>query len=141
MRLRRADFLPDLALPSVGNRGAVPLRPAPGRTTVLVVPDPEACSVCQRYLDDLAALAEEFAVWEARLLIAVRQPATYVLPDFGIPVRDADHLLAGPDLPAVLVADRYGQLWDAVSAGVTHRFPPLRDIAEWLKYLGTLCPE
>ncbi|MCS6954050.1 MAG: hypothetical protein RMK57_15795 [Bryobacterales bacterium] len=141
MKLRRGDFLPDLTLPSIGDRAAVALRPTLGRTTVLFVPDLEGCPPCQRYLDELVALAEEFAVWEARLLVAVRPPLAYRLPHFAIPVQDADERFAGAHLPAVLVADRYGQLWDAVSAGASHRFPPSRDLAEWVKYLATLCPE
>lgn len=139
--LRRGDFLPDIALPSAGGRAPVPLRPAPGRTTVLLVLDRETCPACQRYLDEFASLGDEFAVWDARLLIAVPRSATCVVPAFGIPIWDPERLLAVAEVPAVLVADRYGQLWDVVSAGAAHRFPAAPEIAEWLKYLGTLCPE
>lgn len=139
--LRRGDFLPDIVLPSAGGRAPVPLRPAPGRTAVLLVLDRDTCPACQHYLDELASLGEEFSVWDACLLVAVPHSATYMVPAFGTLIRDPERLLAVTEIPAVFVADRYGQLWDVVCAGPAHRFPPARDIAEWLKYLGTLCPE
>jgi hypothetical protein len=41
----------------------------------------------------------------------------------------------------LLVADRYGQIFHVVAAPVGHVFPSARELTEWLKYLGTLCPE
>lgn len=92
---------------------------AKGRTTVLVKLHSAECEGCRHYLDQLAASAAEFEVWGASLVVA-----------------------PGPsDDAAVIVADQYGQIYDAVYTGGGHQFPAPRQLEEWLKFLGTLCPE
>ena len=71
-----------------------------------------SCGGCEDYLRMLADMDEEFQLWEARLIVL------------------------RADRDRVVVADRYGQVFytdDALTAP--------RQLAEWLKYLGTLCPE
>jgi hypothetical protein len=68
-------------------------------------------------MDQLSASAEEFRIWDARLI--AEEAGT----------------------PSVVVADRYGQIFYVTDAGDGHRFPDAREMEEWLKYLGTLCPE
>jgi hypothetical protein len=41
----------------------------------------------------------------------------------------------------LVVADRYGQIFYVAHAESKHALPPPRELTEWLKYLGTLCPE
>ena len=43
--------------------------------------------------------------------------------------------------PAILVADRYGQVFHLRSAGAEHALAEPRELEEWLKYLATQCPE
>lgn len=45
------------------------------------------------------------------------------------------------DGPVVLVADRYGQLFEILPAGPDHVLVEPRELEEWLKYLATQCPE
>lgn len=45
------------------------------------------------------------------------------------------------DGPVVLVADRYGQIFEIMQAGAEHALPEPRELEEWLKYLATQCPE
>lgn len=71
-----------------------------------------ACSGCGEYLQALADVEEEFRIWEARLIVLHRQS------------------------DRVIVADKFGQVFY-----VEGRLTPPRQLTEWLKYLGTLCPE
>ncbi len=101
------------------------------------------CAGCRGYLDSLSPLAHEFEVWDARLLVIAPGPLreTATPPaQFGKVLSDENGEIADPASASVIVADRYGQIFDAVHAGTSHALPP-REIAEWLKYLGTLCPE
>ena len=136
-----AQFLPDIALPSVPARTPTPLRPNIGRTTVLVSIHAAACQDCRRYLEELAGSSSEFYLWDARLLIVVPGIAAQLRPGFGQVLADEAGQIAAPGQAAVLVADRYGQIFDAVYAGAGHNLPAPRQLEEWLKFLGTLCPE
>ncbi|HXG33448.1 MAG TPA: hypothetical protein VNJ11_08790 [Bryobacteraceae bacterium] len=140
--IRRGDLLPDVALPLIRGGRIEPLRPAFGRTTVLLILHEPFCPSCQHYLDELGELSEEFSIWEGRLLVVAPDTSpAYRCPGFGLPVRDPENRLGTRGMAYFLVADRYGQVWEAAPAGDSHPFPPPREITEWLKYLGTLCPE
>jgi hypothetical protein len=140
--IRRGELLPDVALPLIRSDLAEPLRPVFGRTTVLLLLHGPFCPTCQQYLDELGGLSEEFSVWEGRLLIVVPDTSpAYQCPAFGLRVRDPEGHLAAPGVAYFLVSDRYGQVWASTPAGDPHLFPSPREITEWLKYLGTLCPE
>jgi hypothetical protein len=97
-----------------------------GRTTVLVSTHSAACEGCRQYVDALAPSSAEFEVWDARLVVLTPGPANQV---------------ASPGEAAVIVADRYGHIYDACYTGEGHAFPSPRQLEEWLKFLGTLCPE
>jgi hypothetical protein len=91
-------------------------------------------------VERLAASGREFEDWDARLLVVL--PEAGRLPvAFATVVSDTGGVLAETGSAAVIVADRYGQVFHAYGAGTGHQFPPPREIEEWLKYLGTLCPE
>ncbi len=140
--IRRGDLLPDVALPLIPGGAAEPLRPAFGRATVLLVLHAPFCPSCQHYLDELEPLSGEFSLWEGRLLVVNPEgQLRYRTPAFGLQVRDPESRLTTPGAAYLLVADRYGQVWAVTSAGSSHAFPSPREITEWLKYLGTLCPE
>jgi hypothetical protein len=140
--IRRGDLLPDVALPLISGGAAEPLRPTFGRATVLLVLHAPFCPSCQHYLDQLGPLSGEFLLWEGRLLIVTPDGTpSYRTPAFGLQVRDLGSRLTTPGAACFVVADRYGQVWAVASAGSSHAFPKPREISEWLKYLGTLCPE
>jgi hypothetical protein len=117
MRLRVADFLPD------------PWRSPMGRTTVLVSVHSAGCEGCRKYLEELGPSAAEFEVWDARLAVITPEPDGAATP------------VAPAGEAAVIVADRYGHVYEATYAGEGHAFPAPRQLEEWLKFLGTLCPE
>lgn len=120
------------------------LRESGGQITVLVTLHSSLCPGCRAYLDTLAPLAGEFDAWDGRLLVLV--PGTIAeakrlrLP-YGKALADEREHLASAAFASVTVADRYGQVFHAARAGVAHDLPAVRDLAEWLKFLGTLCPE
>ena len=62
-------------------------------------------------------------------------------PRFGTVLADCAQRVSSPEEAAVIVADRYGQIYEVYRAGTGHEFPAVRQLEEWLKFLGTLCPE
>jgi hypothetical protein len=133
-------FLPDIGLPSAETGVSFALRPASGATTVMVGVHSTACEGCRRYVDGLAASAPEFLAWDARLVIVVPGPGRFHAR-FGTVLADAGRRICSPEDAAVVVADRYGQIFDESHAGGGHGLPEPRQLEEWLKFLGTLCPE
>jgi hypothetical protein len=97
------------------------------------------CRECLEYADSLRALREEFDVWDG-VLFLISPGVDVAVTQFGEAVSDPKHQIADGGA-AVLVADRYGHIFHVHDAGSGHQLPPPREIAEWLKYLGTLCPE
>jgi hypothetical protein len=47
----------------------------------------------------------------------------------------------GLAVPAVVVTDRYGEVWAARPGGEAHRLPGGQDITEWLEFIEIQCPE
>jgi hypothetical protein len=93
------------------------LRSTRGETTVIFQRHRGGCAACDQYLRDLDDIVDEFRVWEARLTTV-----------------ESDHA-------ALIVADRYGQIFHLVPADAQHSLPVPRELTEWIKHLGTLCPE
>ncbi len=54
---------------------------------------------------------------------------------------DERGVIAEAACASVFLADRYGHIYDVVHAGAFHTLLSADELAEWLKYLGTLCPE
>ncbi len=139
-----ASFLPDVELPVAGSRARVPLRPSGLKTTVVFSMHAAGCAGCQEYLDRLAGSAAEFDVWDGRLIVIApggAADAARVRTAFGKVLADEALQVARPGSASVIVADRYGQVFSAAHAAATHDLPGPREIEEWLKFLGTLCPE
>jgi len=139
-----ASIIPYMELPSAPDAAPVHLRESGGKTTVIATLHSARCPGCQQYLGSLARLSPEFDVWDARLLVIVPAPmaeARSLRMPFGKVLSDENECLADPASASVLVIDRYGQIFDAARAGPSHELPSARELEEWLKYLGTLCPE
>jgi hypothetical protein len=137
-------LLPDVNLPLVPNGDPINVRESWGKTTVLVMVHSPDCSRCQHYVDGLAPAADEFKIWDGRLLIVVPaapSEAVRARAPFGQVVADEYARLAAAGSASVIVADRYGQIFYSSYAAASHELPPARDLEEWLKYLGTMCPE
>ena len=92
------------------------LRVSETETNVLLSVHSPECPACREYVAELNTIGNEFRVWDARLSVVV-------------------------DEPAVVIADRYGQVFYNFVAGAGHNFPRTEVVAEALKFIGTLCPE
>lgn len=111
-----------------------------GRTTVLFTLHGAECAGCLQYLEKLAPASGEFDVWDARLLVIVPEARGVPTP-FGKVLADEHGRVADPAWASIVVADRYGHIFHVARAGMAHDLPPVRELEEWLKFLGTLCPE
>jgi peroxiredoxin len=142
--------LPDVKLASAPGGSPTPLRP-PGRVSpVLVLVDGAECEACRAWLGRLAAASADIGEWDGRVVVVV--PAS---PDQAIRIADdaAKHftVLTDPDravaarlgisAPALVIADQYGEIHHAASAGAPHAFPEPADVVDWLRYLAIQCPE
>lgn len=140
------DFLPFGGLPAAPDGTRAPLRSDGRHATVLVRLHGPACAECRRYLADLADAASDFAAWDGRVTVIVPDSvsaATALRAELAIPftvVSDLD----GPRLldgAGVLIADRFAHIYEVRDAGAGHALPAPRDVEEWLKFIGTQCPE
>lgn len=72
------------------------------------------------YARELEAHAAEFADWDGRI--------AWLAPD-----RDPMH--------RVVIADRYGQVYDVTTASDSDGLPTSDVLEEWFRFLATACPE
>jgi hypothetical protein len=132
------EMLPDVQLRALDGRTTIPLRSDGGQTTVVVWRHPFDCDGCDSYLQGLSETVDEFRVWDARLLIVGSPAGSRLVPPFALFAGNDSFL---PEGAGVIVADRYGQVFYEGRATAEHTLVAARDLVEWLKYLGTLCPE
>jgi hypothetical protein len=108
-----------------------------------------ACERCRAYLRELEAHHDDFAAWDGRVVVVVPgalEAALQLREAVGVRSSVAADPegrapFAGEAGPALLVADRYGQLYHLARGGAEHRLPEPRELEEWLKFLATQCPE
>lgn len=148
--LAAGERLPRLTLPRAPSGESVSWRAPPRGAPVVVFLHAADCEACRAYLGELAGLGRELDVWDGRPLAvapgdtAAAAPLAATVP---FPVlADADGLARRrcgvPDgSAAVFVADRWGRVYHAVTAASERELPAPRQVAEWLKYLATQCPE
>jgi peroxiredoxin len=109
-----------------------------------------ACPRCRAMLSALAAEAEAYRDMECAVLaIGPDDPARMraFADEHGAAIR----LLSDPDgrvvarqgltAPALLLTDRWAEVWAAWEAGDAHAFPAQEQIADWLAFVQAQCPE
>jgi hypothetical protein len=129
----------------------------------------EDCEPCARFRSELERAQPDFRAWDGRLVIAVageetgapaeanravaetgeRDPALQVAGRGGgtAPAPEKSHAAVArmPECvgvpPAIVVADRFGHIYHVAASGPTHSFPAPRELEEWLRFIGTQCPE
>lgn len=143
------DRLPRIRLPRAGSNAERPLRGSHREAVVVVGLHDAGCERCRGYLRSLAEARAAFRLWDGSVRALTDDPAAGALQDEldeGVDVlvdRDRtilDRLMMGAG-PAVVVADRYGQVFQIFRGGEEHVVAEPRELEEWLQYLATQCPE
>lgn len=145
-----ARRLPDVKLASAPGGSPVPIR-LPGRVSpVLVLVDRAECDACRAWLRRLAAVSSDIAEWDGRVIVVVPaspEDAARIVDDAPPPfaiLADPDRALAARlaiSTPALVIADQYGEIHHAASAGDAHELPDPAEVIDWLRYLAIQCPE
>lgn len=140
--IRQGQILPPLALSTTeGERLAVPGNQA----TILIFTHPGGCSECADYLIEAGTVAGDIGDWATRLVAVLPDGAgpdglpfaTTADPDgsarsrLGIPPGDA----------AVLLTDRWGEVFEVATFDADHDFPLPRQLVESSKIVDISCGE
>ena len=119
------------------------------RASVLVFPHPGSCPECATYLAALSEIAEDLRLWGTRMLVVAPGPAadprTSDSPGYTV-LADEEHTArsrvgVNDGDVAVIVADRYGAVYQVSAAGADHCLPDPGDLVELAKFIDIQCPE
>jgi hypothetical protein len=142
--------LPELSLVSEATGSPRPLQESGRTAPVIVLAHGPDCGQCEAFLDHLAGEREAILDWDGQVVV-VRSGAPDT--DGGAEpagrkslqaLLDPDGLLARAlaiEVPAVVIADQWGEIHCAAEAGADHQFISPAEVAEWVKYLAVQCPE
>ena len=142
--------LPEVTLQPPGGGEPLRVRARGRRSPVLVVRHPQGCAGCDAYLAELAGSRDEISEWDGRVVVVIPDGASVPDPperaaDQPFPVGvDVEGRLAAAlsvEVPALAIADQWGELHLIEAAGSGHRFPPVEEVIEWVRYLAIHCPE
>ena len=154
------ERLPDIELPAASGDVTTRVR-STGRTSrVLLLLHGAECEACRAYLARLAEHRMELDGWDARPLVvvpSVPDPTTSETeadgegegdpalrsPSFAVAVDSGGRLASAlaVSLPALVVADQWGEIHDVEEAGNEHRFLAPDEVVAWARYLAVQCPE
>lgn len=158
--IRQGDRLPAASLPSATTGRPVPLRePAAGSVAILALPaEPE------RFADYARAFVlprPGYHYWAGRPIVLIPgspEAAARAAAALGLPGEDEDpsggrRVLVDVDgalrrrwrIPAadaaVIIADRWGEVYAAMTGSDPGELPGPDAVDEWLRFLSTQCPE
>lgn len=106
----------------------------------------------RRYLDELTAAVPDFALWGGRVIVVMPDATaeTAAIPSGGSArslavvtetMGEAEHCGVGAGDDAILIADRWGEIYHGARGDSPAVLPGPGEITEWLKFLATQCPE
>jgi peroxiredoxin len=108
------------------------------------------CRACRSTLIELNQSVDTFKQAEA-VVLAISSDALPVLRSFASDSGLQFPLLSDPTgqvarnenltIPAVVVTDRFGEVWAAWSSGDTHTLPSMEDVCSWLEFIELQCRE
>jgi peroxiredoxin len=143
--LKKGNILPAFCLPAASGE-VVRLGELRGRRNlVLFLSHPPGCNACEQELRELDSARGELRQEEAEVLA--------VIPGSSAEVRELKRRLslslpllidAAPALnggAAMVVTDRFGEIFAVTRAGKEHQLPTPAQIAEDLAFIGVQCPE
>lgn len=141
--------LPELSLPRESSGAATPISAAGRDASIVVFVHGIECEPCARYLRLLAAEKEAIREWDAKV-VAVRvgeavgangvEAAAFEFPILADPAGTLAASLT-LEVPAIVIADQWGEIHAAEVAGADHDFIAPAEVAEWAKFLAIQCPE
>lgn len=137
-------MLPPSAVADAETGEVTDLRRGRGPRIVLAVHEAH-CEPCRLYVRSLGAMVGQVREWGGSILIVVPGGAEAarsfreMLPDQVRILTDDTASIAGG--AAVVVADAWGEVYAAASAGAAHDLPPVTELAEWVEFLAIQCPE
>jgi hypothetical protein len=148
--LQVGDRLPHLVLPSWEGKEITVPSPHQGSLALLLLPSEhsEFADYLERFLRAVPALQGWYGrpmlildgtVKEIRDLLPARTDALPVLADAQGKVRTRMGL--EPHQAAIMIADRWGQIYFIGQADRAGELPATEEVEEWLKFLATQCPE
>ncbi len=157
-RLRVGMRLPALRLATVSG-AQIDVRLGGRDASVIVLVDDDAMERATAFLERLARAAPEFRVWGGRILGVVRPadraPGESADPSIvrawaGLEQRLGFPLLLDregrtrdwtPAAAAVLVADRFGDVYHVAEGAELWDLTTPSELEDWLRFLATQCPE
>lgn len=125
--------------------------PAKGSTVAVFLQSGDRAAD-QDYLDELAAASPDFGLWDGRVIVVMpdagpehsgarggdRAGSLSVVTDL---TGEAEHCGVGRGEDAVLIADRWGQIYHGARGSSPEALPGPDEITEWLQFMATQCPE
>lgn len=118
------------------------------RNRVVFFGHPGGCTKCSSYADDLLDLHDSFVRWDGDLWLIgdiVGSRARPVTDVVGVTGDAAHRLRQRCGLSSadawVAVADRWGQIWQALLADDRHALVDPADVLETTKFIAVQCPE
>jgi len=150
------ELVPDSTLPSSeGCRTRI--SDYRGRTNLVIILAGEVCGLdAKRYLGEVARRYADFADEDAEILVftvGTAQDASKVKRELHLPLhvfadeqRRVHHALGAHDetgiaVPAVVVADRYGEVFNVWRTAEGGTLPTVDEILDWLRFINLDCPE
>jgi hypothetical protein len=106
-----------------------------------------ACAACRTFLQALDSQAPAYRQVEAVVLAIGPQDGEPPLPlnvSDVVLLSDATDKTAGQhglSVPALIIADRFGDIWAAWEGEARHALPDTTTIADWLAFIDIQCPE
>ncbi len=108
------------------------------------------CAACAATLRELAAHMDAYHQQET-VALAIgpdqlaenQQLAAQLGHPFPLLSDPAGSIIAqqGLDTPALVIADRWGEIWKAWVGGTDHQLPSAKDILQWLVFIESQCEE
>jgi len=140
--IRVGEMLPRLALTGADGAAAPPLPATQASLLVLVHP---GCPECTTYLREVAEVVDDLRSWATRVLGV----GTAAAPDPHLPFpllgdeggATRDRLGVGEGEAAVVLVDRWGEVFEAAAFGDDHGFPPAGQLVESAKIVDLSCGE
>jgi hypothetical protein len=130
------------ALTLSGRDGTVPLRaPEAGSRVLLLVRDADL-ERARPYITALEQSLPELRDWYGGALLVTER----TLPETTLPIARADtDAWAALGIPegesALIIADRWGEVYFGRHSRAFADWPPAARIEEWIRFLATQCPE